>query len=128
MEVSVDRRRFLTNGVMLPAAAFAVSSSAAASPDGQAGSGSVSLREKFFGCIAGLHVGSVLKGPCEGWAWQDIQAKYGTIDRMLPYLDYHNGWTREPGTTEDGVERSKMMSTAMIEKKDRVTAEDVRKI
>ena len=30
----MDRRRFLTNGVMLPAAAFAVSSSAAASPDG----------------------------------------------------------------------------------------------
>ena len=30
------------------------------------------------------------------------------------------------GTTEDGVERQKLMITAIMEKKDRVTAEDVR--
>jgi ADP-ribosylglycohydrolase len=124
----MDRRQFLHQTALMPAAAYAASSSAAASPAGQGGGGNVSLREKFFGCIAGLHVGSALKGPCEGWAWQDIQAKYGTIDRMIGYQDYHNGWNREPGTTEDGVERSKMMTTAIIEKKDRVTAEDVRAI
>jgi ADP-ribosylglycohydrolase len=124
----MDRRQFLHQTALMPAAAYATSSSAAAPPAGQGGGGNVSLREKFFGCIAGLHVGSALKGPCEGWAWQDIQAKYGTIDRMIGYQDYHNGWNREPGTTEDGVERSKMMTTAIIEKKDRVTAEDVRAI
>jgi ADP-ribosylglycohydrolase len=124
----MDRRQFLHQTALMPAAACAASSWAAAPPAGQGGGGNVSLREKFFGCIAGLHVGSALKGPCEGWAWQDIQAKYGTIDRMIGYQDYHNGWNREPGTTEDGVERSKMMTTAIIEKKDRVTAEDVRAI
>ena len=124
----MDRRQFLRRNTLMPAAAYAASRSAAASPAGQGGGGNVGLREKFFGCIAGLHVGSALKGPCEGWAWQDIQAKYGTIDRMIGYQDYHNGWNREPGTTEDGVERSKMMTTAIIEKKDRVTAEDVRKV
>ena len=124
----MDRRRFLHQTALMPAAAYAASSSATASPAGQGGGGNVGLREKFFGCIAGLHVGSALKGPCEGWAWQDIQAKYGTIDRMIGYQDYHNGWNREPGTTEDGVERSKMMTTAIVEKKDRVTAEDVRAI
>lgn len=124
----MDRRDFLHRTAFMPVAAYAASNSGAASPAGPAGGGSVTLREKIFGCIAGLHVGSALKGPCEGWAWQDIQAKYGTIDRMIGYQDYHNGWNREPGTTEDGVERSKMMSTAIIEKKDRVTAEDVRKV
>jgi ADP-ribosylglycohydrolase len=126
--VFVNRRRFLTNGIALPAAAYAVSSSESLSEGAEVGSGKVSLQEKFFGCIAGLHVGSALKGRGEGLDWQEIQAKYGTIDRMTAYQDYHNGWTREPGTTEDGVERSKMMSTAIIEKKDRVTAEEVRKI
>jgi ADP-ribosylglycohydrolase len=126
--MKMDRRRFLYQTALLPAAACAVSSSGEASPDAEGGVGTVSLREKFFGCIAGLYVGSALKGPCEGWPWQNIQAKYSTIDRMIGYQDYHNGWNREPGTTEDGVERSKMMSTAIIEKKDRVTAEDVRAI
>ncbi|MFC1716816.1 hypothetical protein ACFL6S_24320 [Candidatus Poribacteria bacterium] len=35
---------------------------------------------------------------------------------------------RPPGTTEDGVERQKLMLIAIIEKQDRITAEDVVKI
>jgi ADP-ribosylglycohydrolase len=66
--------------------------------------------------------------PCEGWTYDRIEAKYGTIDRLLPYQHYNNGWNREPGTTEDGCERQKLMITAIMEKKDRVNAEDVRKI
>ena len=110
----MDRRQFLHQTALMPAAAYAASSSAEASPAGQGGGGNVSLREKLFGCIAGLHVGSALKGPGEGMAWPDIQAKYGTIDKMIGYLDYHNGWNREPGTTEDGVERSKMNSRRTV--------------
>ena len=34
---------------------------------------------------------------------------------------------REPGTTEDGVERQKLMITAIIEKQDRINAEDLRR-
>jgi ADP-ribosylglycohydrolase len=124
----MDRRQFLYQSALIPAAAYAASSSATESSGGQGGGNHVSLREKFFGCIAGAHVGSALKGPCEGWDWQDIQAKYGTIDHLMGYQDYHNGWNREPGTTEDGIERQKMMITAIIEKRDRVNAEDLRRI
>ena len=42
-------------------------------------------------------------------------------------MHYNNGWMREPGTTEDGVERQKLMITAIMEKRGRVNAEDVRK-
>jgi len=109
--------------------AYAASGSATPSTDEQAGAGGqAGLKEKFFGCIAGCHVGSALKGPCEGWTWQDCEAKFGVIDKLLPYRDYGNNWNREPGTTEDGVERQNMMNTAITEKQDRVTAEDVRKI
>ncbi len=65
--------------------------------------------------------------PVEGWAWSRVQEQYGTLDRLLPYEHYGNGWKREPGTTEDGVERQKLMITAILEKQDRVNAEDVRR-
>jgi ADP-ribosylglycohydrolase len=89
-------------------------------------SGRISLREKFYGCMVGVYVGSALKGRTEGLPWQEIEKRYGTVDHMMGYQDYHNGWDREPGTTEDGAERQKFMITAIMEKKDRVTAEDVR--
>ncbi len=66
--------------------------------------------------------------PVEGWSFERIEKEHGLLDRLLPYEHYRNGWKREPGTTEDGVERQKLMITAIIEKKDRVTAEDVRSI
>ena len=116
----MDRRQFLSRSVLLPAAGAAASPQAPGSAPG--------LREKFFGCIVGCHVGSAMGAPCEGWTYDRIEARYGAIDRLLPYQHYSNGWNREPGTTEDGVERQKLMITAIIEKKDRVTAEDVRKI
>ncbi len=92
------------------------------------GSGRPSLREKFFGCIVGCHLGSSMGAPVEGWPYERIEKEHGLLERLLPYEHYRNGWKREPGTTEDGVERQKLMITAIIEKKDRVTAEDVRSI
>lgn len=90
--------------------------------------GGTPLREKFFGCIAGCHIGSSMGAAVEGWTYDRIEKEYGTVEKLLPYQHYRNGWTREPGTTEDGVERQKLMITAIAEKKDRVTAEDVRRI
>lgn len=88
----------------------------------------IPLREKFYGCICGAHIGSAMGAVVEGWSYSKITEKYGMLDKLLPYEHYGNGWVREAGTTEDGIERQKLMITAIIEKKDRVTAEDVRKI
>ena len=88
---------------------------------------SVSLRDKFYGCIAGAHIGSAMGAAVEGWNYQMIEEEYGTLDELLPYEHYNNGWLREPGTTEDGIERQKLMITAIMEKGTRVNAEDVRK-
>jgi len=87
----------------------------------------VPRREKFFGCIAGCHIGSSMGAVVEGWPFERIEQQHGTLNRLLSYEHYRNGWQREPGTTEDGVERQKLMITAIIDKQDRVTAEDVRK-
>ena len=86
------------------------------------------LRDKFFGCIAGVHIGSAMAAPVEGWTYQKIEKTYGTLDKMLPYHHYKHttDWVREPGTTEDGVERQKLIITAIDRKQDRITAEDLR--
>ncbi len=89
---------------------------------------SISLREKFYGCICGSHIGSAMGAVVEGWPWEKIEEKYGTLDALYPYEHYDNGWVREAGTTEDGIDRQKLMITAIIEKGDRINAEDLRKI
>lgn len=88
----------------------------------------VNLRDKFFGSIAGCHIGSAMGAAVEGWSYARIENEQGLLEKYLPYEHYRNGWVREPGTTEDGVERQKLMITAIIEKMDRVNAEDVRAI
>lgn len=89
----------------------------------------INLREKFFGCIAGAHIGSAMGAPNEGRSYESIEKEFGTLDKLLPYHHYgiSNNWMREPGTTEDGIERQKLMITAILEKQDRITAEDLRK-
>lgn len=59
----------------------------------------------MFGCIAGVHIGSSMGAVVEGMKWQEIEDKYGYVDKLYPYEHYWNGWMREAGTTEDGVER-----------------------
>ena len=118
---NTQRRRFLRDSVIAGATACAVLAHAQTAQ-------SVSLRDKFYGCIAACHIGSAMGAPVEGWTYQRIEEKYGLVDRLLPYQHYGNGWDREPGTTEDGVERQKLMITAIMEKKDRVNAEDVRAV
>ena len=86
----------------------------------------IALKDKFFGAIAGCHIGSAMGAPVEGMTYQQIVEKYGYVDKFLPYEHYGNGWLREPGTTEDGVERQKLMIWAILEKQDRVNAEDVK--
>jgi len=128
-ETIIGRRGLLQGGLLAMAAAAARKVAAAeAEPAGGAKPESVGLREKFFGCIAGCHVGSSMGAAVEGWPWQRVEKEHGTLDRLLPYEHYGNGWRRPPGTTEDGVERQKLMITAILEKQDRVCAEDVRRI
>jgi ADP-ribosylglycohydrolase len=128
---AINRRSFLKGialaGVAAPGAVRAGNVAEGKPSTPMAG---VGLREKFFGCIAGCHIGSSMGAAVEGSSWQTIEERYGTLDKLLPYHHYRatSKWVREPGTTEDGVERQKLMIMAIIEKKDRVNAEDVRRI
>lgn len=124
----VDRRTVLKQGFVASLGAALFPAAAAESLDSAPRPGAVRLREKFFGCITGVHLGSAMAAPVEGWTWERIEREHGTLQQLLSYEHYGNHWKREPGTTEDGVERQKLMITAIIEEQDRVTAEDVRRI
>lgn len=89
------------------------------------------LFDKICGCIAGAFVGSAMGAAVEGWEWRDIQAKHGVLKELLPYAHYGHlkkpgsGRMRPAGTTEDGVERIKLLILAIGEKKGRITSKDL---
>ena len=85
------------------------------------------LRDRFRGCIAGSWAGSAMGAAVEGWSREKIRQTHGVLDRLLPYKHYtvETDWLRPPGTTEDGIERQKLIATAIIEKQDRIQAHDL---
>ncbi len=85
------------------------------------------LKDKFAGCIAATWAGSAMGAVVEGWPFERIREKHGFLDKLLPYKHYVEitDWQRAAGTTEDGIERQKMIATAIIEKKDRILAQDL---
>jgi len=87
----------------------------------------VTLKDKFRGCIAASWIGSAMGAAVEGWSREEIAEKHGYLDELVPYAHYNDRvkWDRPGGTTEDGIERQKLIATAIIEKRDRVLAEDV---
>ena len=87
----------------------------------------ITLTDKFRGCIAASWIGSAMGAPVEGWLPERIQQVHGFVDKLLPYKHYtaYTDWDRPPGTTEDGIERQKLIATAIIEKQDRILAHDL---
>jgi len=85
----------------------------------------IRLKDKFFSCIAASQIGSAMGAQVRGWSWQNIADAHGQLDKLLPY---ECGWKREAGTADNGIERQKLLITTIVEKGDRVTAEDIRKI
>ncbi len=128
MKENMMARRSFLGGALAGAVGSAAARASHEASGAKSEVSSVSLREKFLGCIAGCHIGSAMGAPVEGWPYERIEREHGLLDKLLPYTAYgRRDWVREPGTTEDGVERQKLMITAIIEKQDRINAEDLRR-
>ncbi len=82
------------------------------------------LFDKIYGCIAGAYAGSAMGVPVEGWDYRKIAYKYGMLQEFQPRRVI-KGTMLAAGSTEDGIERQKYMYLAIIEKKDRRTADDL---
>ena len=83
------------------------------------------LFDKIYGCLAGSRIASAMGAAVEGWDMDRIAKKYGVFDKLVAYHHYNVDWDHPAGSTEDGIERQKLMCTAIIEKQDRITAEDL---
>jgi ADP-ribosylglycohydrolase len=88
----------------------------------------VDVRDRVFGTIAASQIGSAMGAPVEGMHMTEIEQEYGRVEGLMPYAHYDKRWQRPAGTTEDGIERQRMMATAIIEKGDRIDAEDLARI
>jgi len=78
-----------------------------------------SLFDKIYGCVAGAEVGSALGVPVEGWSIERVQKEHKFVDRLLP----RKNWP--VGTTEDGIERHRLMCNAILKKGGRITVDDL---
>jgi ADP-ribosylglycohydrolase len=100
-----------------------------------------SLRDKIFALEACAAIANSMGDITEGMSWQAIEEKYGFLDRLLPQdkperirkqpwgPDFHyKAHHRPPGMTEDGMERHRLMVTAIIEKQGRVTVNDLARV
>ncbi len=99
-----------------------------------------SIFDKIHGCIAASWIGSSMGAITEGLSVNDIVEQFGVLDRLLsferkgkrfrrpggPYYEYHTD-KREPGMTEDGIERQKLITLAIQSKSGRISVEDYAK-
>jgi ADP-ribosylglycohydrolase len=88
-----------------------------------------SIYDKIYGIILGSRGGSSLGAVVEGIvSIEDIEKQFGIFNEFIACNHYDVFWSHPAGGTEDGVERQKCISTAIIEKQDRITADDLMKI
>lgn len=90
---------------------------------------SITLQDKMRGCISGCFLGSAMGVPVEHHPWRAIEEKHGFLTEYVSWTQPFPGMENYcfvPGTTEDGVERQKLMIAAIKKKGGRVTAEDVK--
>jgi len=89
-----------------------------------------SIYDKIYGIILGSRGGSSLGAVVEGVGQMElIEEVYGDgFNEFIPYGVNSVYWSHPAGGTEDGIERQKCIATAIIEKQDRITAEDLMKV
>jgi len=78
----------------------------------------------IYGAVAGAYIGNSMGAPVEGWTWERIEKIYGFLDKFVPD-PRSRGVPNQPGWTEDGMERYKLMCSAIIKKGGRISIEEL---
>lgn len=99
------------------------------------------LNDKILGCLAGTAIGSSMGAATENMSPEEIAKQFGKLDRLVPFVregkifrrpagptyQYHRD-ERDPGMTEDGVERQFLLTLAIVDKCGRITADDLARV
>jgi ADP-ribosylglycohydrolase len=96
------------------------------------------LFSRIYGCEAAGTIANSMGDIPEGLSWQQIEERYGLLDQLLPQdrkgsrqrRRFGPDWVRHPhhrppGTTEDGFERHRLCTGAILKKNGRITIEDL---
>jgi hypothetical protein len=99
------------------------------------------LYDKVHGCNAAAVISNSMGDVTEAKSYQEIEAQYGFVNTLLPQdkrggvreRDWGPDWVRHahrrpPGMTEDGIERHRLMCTAIIEQGGRVDVWDLARV
>ncbi len=98
------------------------------------------LFDKIYGCEAACTIANAMGDVTEGYTYREIDEKWGFVDKMLPQekedrtrrsdttlghpFVYH-AHKRVPGMTEDGMERHRLATSAILKKNGRITVWDL---
>ncbi|UCE46982.1 MAG: hypothetical protein JSW47_15395, partial [Phycisphaerales bacterium] len=96
------------------------------------------LFSRIYGCEAAGTIGNSMGDVTEGLSWRKIEDRYGLVDRLLPQdkkasrrpQPFGPDWVRHahhrpPGMTEDGFERHRLCTSAILKRGGRITIEDL---
>jgi ADP-ribosylglycohydrolase len=96
------------------------------------------LFARIYGCEAAGNIANSMGDVVEGLSWREIEKRYGFVDKLLAqdkkgrrssqrfgpdwvYQAHH----RPPGMTEDGFERHRLLTSAILKKSGRINVEDL---
>jgi len=123
MRTTILNRRELLQQAGICAAGLNLASITSIATAGEDEHKTTGLFDKIYGCIAGAYIGSAFGATVEGWDKPRIATQFGLLKDLQPRQASKE--TVPPGWTEDGIERQKYMYLAIIEKQDRITADDL---
>ena len=96
------------------------------------------LFSRIYGCEAAGAIANSMGDVTEGLSWRQIEERYGLVDKLLPQdkkgsrrpQRFGPDWVRyahhrPPGMTEDGFERHRLCTSAILKKDGRITIEDL---
>ena len=96
------------------------------------------LFSRIYGCEAAGNIANSMGDVVEGLSWREIEKRYGFFDQLVaqdkkdrrsarrfgPEWVYH-AHHRPPGMVEDGFERHRLCTSAILKKGGRITVEDL---
>ncbi|MHC4626889.1 MAG: ADP-ribosylglycohydrolase family protein, partial [Planctomycetota bacterium] len=93
---------------------------------------------RIYGCEAAGAIANSMGDVTEGLSWRQIEQRYGLVDKLLSQdkkgsrrpQRFGPDWVRHahhrpPGMTEDGFERHRLCTSAILKKAGRITLEDL---
>ncbi len=96
------------------------------------------LLSRIYGCEAAGTIGNSMGDVTEGLSWREIEERFGLLDRLVPQdvearrhpRRFGPDWVvhahhRPPGMTEDGFERHRLCTSAILKKGGRITVDDL---